>query len=76
VLKSTGFCILKNKDQGVHYTSLRFQNLLKQKGIKQLMSRRDNYCDNVPMVFLSYERSFRIKKNLWVITTTIDINGI
>jgi len=38
-----------HSDQGVHYTSPRFQNLLKQKGIKQSMSRRGNCWDNAPM---------------------------
>jgi len=52
-----------HSDQGVHYTSPRFQNLLKQKGIKQSMSGRGNRWDNAPMEsFWSYERSFRIKK--------------
>ena len=38
-----------HSDQGVHYTSPKFQNLLKRKGIKQSMSRRGNCWDNAPM---------------------------
>ncbi len=38
-----------HSDQGVHYTSPRFQNLLKSKGISQSMSRRVNCWDNAPI---------------------------
>jgi putative transposase len=38
-----------HSDQGVHYTSPKFQNLLKRKGINQSMSRRGNCWDNAPM---------------------------
>jgi len=38
-----------HSDQGVHYTSPKFQNLLKVKGISQSMSRRGNCWDNAPM---------------------------
>jgi transposase InsO family protein len=38
-----------HSDQGVHYTSPKFQNLLKQNGIKQSMSRKGNCWDNAPM---------------------------
>lgn len=35
-------------DQGVHYTSPRFQKLLKKYKLSQSMSRRSNCLDNVP----------------------------
>ena len=38
-----------HSDQGVHYTSPRFQSLLKSKGILQSMSRRGNCWDNAPI---------------------------
>lgn len=38
-----------HSDQGVHYTSPRFQNLLKKKNISQSMSRRGNCWDNAPI---------------------------
>jgi transposase InsO family protein len=38
-----------HSDQGVHYTSPEFQNLLKSKGISQSMSRKGNCWDNAPM---------------------------
>ncbi len=37
-----------HSDQGVHYTSPIFQNLLKANGIGQSMSRRGNCWDNAP----------------------------
>lgn len=37
-----------NSDQGVHYTSIAFQQLLKDKGLRQSMSRRGNCWDNAP----------------------------
>jgi transposase InsO family protein len=38
-----------HSDQGVHYTSPEFQNLLKSKEISQSMSRKGNCWDNAPM---------------------------
>ena len=38
-----------HSDQGFHYTSPKFQRLLKSKGISQSMSRRGNCWDNAPM---------------------------
>jgi len=38
-----------HSDQGVHYTSPKFQKLLKSKKIGQSMSRRGNCWDNAPM---------------------------
>ena len=39
---------LIHSDQGAHYTSLQFIQLLKDKGIRQSMSRRGNCWDNAP----------------------------
>ena len=35
-----------HSDQGIHYTSIDFQKLLKDKGLRQSMSRRGNCWDN------------------------------
>lgn len=37
-----------HSDQGYHYTSPTFQNLLKKSGLRQSMSRRGNCWDNAP----------------------------
>lgn len=37
-----------HSDQGVHYTSPRYQTLLKKHGLGQSMSRRGNCWDNAP----------------------------
>lgn len=37
-----------HSDQGVHYTSPQFSNQLKELGIQQSMSRKDNCWDNAP----------------------------
>lgn len=37
-----------HSDQGSHYTSPKYQGLLKQKGLGQSMSRRGNCWDNAP----------------------------
>jgi putative transposase len=39
---------LIHSDQGVHYTSLKFQSLLNNKELRQSMSRRGNCWDNAP----------------------------
>lgn len=39
---------LIHSDQGPHYTSVRFIDLLKDKGLRQSMSRRGNCWDNAP----------------------------
>ncbi|WML25343.1 IS3 family transposase [Neobacillus sp. OS1-33] len=38
-----------HSDQGSHYTSPKYQNLLKKNGLGQSMSRRGNCWDNAPM---------------------------
>lgn len=37
-----------HSDQGCHYTSISFRKLLKDKGLRQSMSRRGNCWDNAP----------------------------
>ena len=37
-----------HSDQGAHYTSVQFRSLLKDKELRQSMSRRANYWDNAP----------------------------
>jgi putative transposase len=52
-----------HSDQGCHYTSRKFRQLLWRYQIKQSMSRRGNCWDNAPM-----ERFFRSLKTEWVPT--------
>jgi len=40
--------VLIHSDQGCHYTSISYQNLLKDRGITQSMSRKGNCWDNAP----------------------------
>ncbi len=40
--------VVIHSDQGCHYTSISYQELLKENGIKQSMSRRGNCWDNAP----------------------------
>jgi putative transposase len=53
--------IMFHSDQGMHYTSLKFRQILWRFQIKQSMSRRGNCWDNSPM-----ERFFRSLKSEWV----------
>lgn len=53
--------ILFHSDQGCHYTSIKFRQLLWRYRIEQSMSRRGNCWDNSPM-----ERFFRSLKTEWV----------
>lgn len=53
--------VMFHSDQGSHYTSRQFWQLLWRYRIKQSMSRRGNCWDNSPM-----ERFFRSLKNEWV----------
>lgn len=57
--KPTG--VMFHSDQGCHYTSKSFRQLLWRYQIKQSMSRRGNCWDNSPM-----ERFFRSLKSEWV----------
>jgi len=53
--------LMFHSDQGCHYTSLAFRQILWRYQIKQSMSRRGNCWDNAPM-----ERFFRSLKTEWV----------
>lgn len=53
--------VMFHSDQGCHYTSEAFRELLKLYGVKQSMSRRGNCWDNSPM-----ERTFRSFKTEWM----------
>lgn len=55
--------VMFHSDQGSHYTSHAFRQVLWQYQIKQSMSRRGNCWDNAPM-----ERFFRSLKGEWVPT--------
>lgn len=46
-IDQTKICLI-HSDQGVHYTSIQFRQLLKDNGIRQSMSRRGNCWDNAP----------------------------
>ncbi|QMK73343.1 IS3 family transposase [Escherichia coli] len=56
--------VMFHSDQGSHYTSRQFRQLLWRYRIRQSMSRRGNCWDNSPM-----ERFFRSLKNEWVPAT-------
>ena len=53
--------VMFHSDQGCHYTSQRFREILLRYRIEQSMSRRGNCWDNSPM-----ERFFRSLKTEWV----------
>ncbi|EFD5222379.1 TPA: IS3-like element IS911 family transposase [Shigella sonnei] len=53
--------VMFHSDQGSHYTSRQFRQLLWRYQIRQSMSRRGNCWDNSPM-----ERFFRSLKNEWM----------
>ncbi len=55
--------VMFHSDQGSHYTSTKFRQLLWRYQIRQSMSRRGNCWDNSPM-----ERFFRSLKTEWVPT--------
>lgn len=55
--------VMFHSDQGTHYTSRRYRQLLWRFQIKQSLSRRGNCWDNAPM-----ERFFRSLKTEWVPT--------
>lgn len=55
--------LLFHSDQGSHYTSTKYRQLLWRYQIKQSLSRRGNCWDNSPM-----ERFFRSLKTEWVPT--------
>ena len=59
--------VMFHSDQGCHYTSQQFRQLLWRYQIKQSMSRRGNCWDNSPM-----ERFFRSIKTEWIPQTGYD----
>lgn len=62
-LRSKPQGVLFHSDQGCHYTSQTYRQLLWRYRIEQSMSRRGNCWDNAPM-----ERFFRSLKTEWVPT--------
>lgn len=56
--------VMFHSDQGSHYTSRKYRQLLWRYQIKQSLSRRGNCWDNSPM-----ERFFRSLKTEWIPTT-------
>ncbi|MEZ9819890.1 IS3 family transposase [Shewanella sp. 10N.286.45.A1] len=56
--------VMFHSDQGTHYTSRRYRQLLWRYQLKQSLSRRGNCWDNSPM-----ERFFRSLKTEWIPTT-------
>jgi putative transposase len=56
--------VMFHSDQGCHYTSRQFRQLVWRYGLTQSMSRRGNCWDNSPM-----ERFFRSLKTEWMPTT-------
>ena len=56
--------VMFHSDQGSHYTSRKYRQLLWRFQIKQSLSRRGNCWDNSPM-----ERFFRSLKTEWIATT-------
>ena len=62
--------VMYHSDQGCHYTSRKFRQLLWRFQIKQSMSRRGNCWDNAPM-----ERFFRSLKSEWVPQTGYESFG-
>lgn len=59
--------VLFHSDQGCHYTSRKFRQLIWRYRLTQSMSRRGNCWDNSPM-----ERFFRSLKTEWIPTTGYD----
>ncbi|WP_139151798.1 IS3 family transposase [Shewanella colwelliana] len=56
--------VMFHSDQGTHYTSRKYRQLLWRYQLKQSLSRRGNCWDNSPM-----ERFFRSLKTEWIPTT-------
>ncbi|MBR4763963.1 MAG: IS3 family transposase [Lachnospiraceae bacterium] len=56
-----------HSDQGCHYTSIRFRELIRDAGLRQSMSRRGNCWDNAPQesFFGHMKDELRTKKKSW-----------
>lgn len=59
---------LLHSDQGSHYTSIRFRELLNDSGLRQSMSRRGNCWDNAPQesFFGHMKDELSIRSRKWV----------
>lgn len=71
---STGTII--HSDQGCHYTSCSFIQLVKDKGLRQSMSRRGNCWDNAPQESFFGRMKDHIKKKLEECSTYDDVKGV
>lgn len=63
--------VLLHSDQGCHYTSASFRELLKNKGLRQSMSRRGNCWDNAPQESFFGHMKDEILLILWEIAGTV-----
>lgn len=59
--------VLVHSDQGCHYTSIKFRELLSNYGLRQSMSRRGNCWDNAPQesFFGHMKDELADRKNSW-----------
>ena len=59
--------VIIHSDQGCHYTSISYQDILKNHNIKQSMSRRGNCWDNAPQE--SFHAILKSEMNLKIYNT-------
>ncbi len=65
-----------HSDQGCHYTSCSFIQLIKDKGLRQSMSRRGNCWDNSPQESFFGRMKDHIKKKLELCSTYYDAKHV
>lgn len=65
-----------HSDQGCHYTSYRFINILKDKKLRQSMSRRGNCWDNAPQESFHGHMKDHIRKELSVCTEFHEVKTV
>lgn len=65
-----------HSDQGCHYTSCSFIQLVKDKGLRQSMSRRGNCWDNAPQESFFGRMKDHIKKKLEACSTYDDVKQV
>ena len=65
-----------HSDQGYHYTSCSFIQLVRDKGLRQSMSRRGNCWDNAPQESFYGRMKDHIKNRLRECTTFEDVRDI
>lgn len=65
-----------HSDQGCHYTSCSFIQLVKDKGLRQSMSRRGNCWDNAPQESFFGRMKDHIKKKLEECSTYNDVKHV